>query len=74
LEKAGAQVIPIVLNDPDVFEKINQINGVLIPGGSCDMFKFCSMVLTYIQLQNKAGRHYPVWGTCLGFQYLGRWG
>ena len=50
LEKAGAQVIPIVMDDPDVFQKINCINGLLIPGGVGDMYQFCHMILTYIKL------------------------
>ncbi|XP_005182858.1 gamma-glutamyl hydrolase [Musca domestica] len=85
LEAAGARVIPIWNNrSQDYYESImNKINGILLPGGAIyfnkkyctkDMTSHCydsSRCIFEIARQlNEQGRHFPLWGTCLGYQML----
>jgi len=77
LEMGGARVVPICYHWP--FSKINeilsQINGVLFPGGAVDRVfntDFYDYVKVYHHIFNYAKRqqHFPLWGTCLGFEFL----
>ncbi|XP_067836270.1 gamma-glutamyl hydrolase [Heptranchias perlo] len=77
LESAGARVVPISINlTEDEYAKLfYSINGVLIPGGGANLITspYAKIAALYYNLALKAkdhGTHFPVWGTCLGFEEL----
>ncbi|CAL8337863.1 unnamed protein product [Merluccius merluccius] len=77
LESSGARVVPIRINlsDEDYFRIFNSINGLLLPGGDVDLqtsqFSRVSKIFYNLALKaNDEGDHFPIWGTCQGFQQL----
>lgn len=80
IEMAGAQVIPVLLNQDDrYYERIfQQTNGLLFPGGDnlLDPNKRTPMMEAAKKLYkmavdaNDRGDFYPIWGTCLGLELL----
>ncbi|KAK7136633.1 hypothetical protein R3I93_016850 [Phoxinus phoxinus] len=77
LESAGARVVPIRINRTrEEYEKLfNAINGLLLPGGNVDIEKsqFAKVSRIFYDLAMKANNdsdHFPIWGTCQGFQQL----
>ncbi|KAK0149084.1 Gamma-glutamyl hydrolase [Merluccius polli] len=77
LESSGARVVPIRINlsDEDYFRIFNSINGLLLPGGDVDLqtsqFSRVSKIFYNLALKaNDDGDHFPIWGTCQGFQQL----
>lgn len=80
IEGAGAQVLPILLNQNDsYYEKVfKQTNGLLLPGGDnlLDPHKNTPMMVAAKKLYklavaaNDRGDFYPIWGTCLGMELL----
>lgn len=80
IESAGAQVLPILLNQDDsYYERVfRQTNGLLFPGGDnlLDPNKNTPMMYAAKKLYkmavdaNNQGNYYPIWGTCLGLELL----
>lgn len=80
IEMAGAQVVPVLLNQNDsYYENIfQQTNGLLLPGGDnlLDPNKRTPMMVAAKKLYklavdaNDRGDFYPIWGTCLGLELL----
>ncbi|XP_004642424.2 gamma-glutamyl hydrolase [Octodon degus] len=77
LESAGARVIPIRLNltYAEYEELFKSINGILLPGGGSDLetSNYAKVSKIFYELSKKSfddGDHFPVWGTCLGFEEL----
>jgi gamma-glutamyl hydrolase len=74
LEVGGARSIPIpydATNTTLLDELYGQINGLLLPGGAADLPFSVTYLLTKIVHANAIGHDYfPVWGTCLGFEFL----
>lgn len=72
LESAGARSIPIPYNaDQDLISEIfSQINGILFPGGSADLPNSARYVWDLAVHRNLNGDYFPVWGTCLGFEFM----
>lgn len=80
IESAGAQVLPILLNQNDSYyeQMFNQTNGLLFPGGDnlLDPTKRTPMMVAAKKLYqlavdaNDRGDYYPIWGTCLGLELL----
>lgn len=80
VESAGAQAIPILLNqDEAYYERVfKQTNGLLLPGGDnlLDPHKSTPMMVAAKRLYrlakeaNDRGDFYPIWGTCLGLELL----
>lgn len=80
IESAGAQVLPILLNQDDsYYEKVfEQTNGLLFPGGDnlLDPNKNTPMMFAAKKLYklafdaNNKGNFYPIWGTCLGLELM----
>jgi len=80
IESAGAQVLPILLNENDAYyeQVFRQTNGLLLPGGDnlLDPNKRTPMMLAASKLYklaveaNNRGDYYPIWGTCLGLELL----
>lgn len=72
LEAGGARSIPIPYDaSPALLDDLfGQINGLLLPGGKSDMPPGVPYLLDKIVDSNKQGNYFPVWGTCLGFEFL----
>ncbi|XP_061386415.1 gamma-glutamyl hydrolase B-like [Musca vetustissima] len=81
LEAAGAKVIPIWNNRPRIYYEsiMNKINGILMPGGAIFFNpKFCTKDMTSHAYTSskiifdiaRQLKHFPLWGTCLGYQLL----
>ncbi|GJL61299.1 MAG: hypothetical protein NPIRA03_41560 [Nitrospirales bacterium] len=76
--QAGGRVLPILLNQPDVYydEIFEQTNGILFPGGNqgidpSDIYTEEGEILWNLAKEaNDRGDYYPIWGTCLGFEEL----
>ncbi|XP_052742130.1 gamma-glutamyl hydrolase A [Bicyclus anynana] len=78
VEKSGARVVPILIGrDRSYYRNIlRKINGVIFPGG---VSKFnntngyadaAKHIYELAQELNDAGDYFPIFGTCLGFQFL----
>ncbi|CAL8402645.1 unnamed protein product [Arctogadus glacialis] len=77
VESAGARVVPIRINLPEeeYVRIFNSINGLLLPGGDVDIetsqFSRVSKIFYSLALKaNDDGDHFPIWGTCQGFQQM----
>lgn len=76
--QAGGRVLPILLGQSrDYYEQVfQQTNGLLFPGGNQgidpdDIYTEEGEILWNLAKEaNDAGDHYPIWGTCLGFEEL----
>ncbi|XP_078254695.1 gamma-glutamyl hydrolase-like [Rhinoraja longicauda] len=77
LESGGARVAPISikLTVSEYTKLFHSINGVLFPGGdnSVQESRYSEIAAIFynlaLQVKDK-GIHFPVWGTCLGFEEL----
>mmetsp|Transcript_27625 Transcript_27625/g.42265 ORF Transcript_27625/g.42265 Transcript_27625/m.42265 type:complete len:376 (-) Transcript_27625:148-1275(-) len=74
LEAAGARsiVIPFYADDDTVEDIFGQINGLLLPGGTAidavpDSVK---KLWSLAKKSNDDGDVFPIWGTCLSFEYM----
>ena len=77
LESSGARVVPIPFNwtERKIRYALDQVNGVLFPGGDVDRtvnddFKEYIDTFKYIFDYAKRRKHFPLWATCLGFEFL----
>mmetsp|Transcript_85631 Transcript_85631/g.266272 ORF Transcript_85631/g.266272 Transcript_85631/m.266272 type:complete len:352 (-) Transcript_85631:6-1061(-) len=72
LESAGAESLPIPYGSTEeqVEQLFPQLNGVLFPGGGASLPRGARSVLRLALAANDNGTHFPVWGTCLGFEWL----
>ncbi|CAN9506030.1 unnamed protein product [Ophioblennius macclurei] len=77
LESAGARVVPVRINlSPEEYRTLfNSINGILIPGGSANIYssgyqRAAEFFFEAAMEATKQGDFFPVWGTCLGFEQI----
>ena len=77
LESSGARVVPIMndLTEEEIIKLIYSINGVFFPGGrdnlkSSGFAKTTRIIFNLAKKLNDNGDYFPLWGTCLSFQYL----
>jgi gamma-glutamyl hydrolase len=78
IEMSGAQVVPIFAfsSQSEIAALLPKINGVLFPGGDepIDITQRWTLnakfILEWAIKENDAGRVFPVWGTCLGYETL----
>ena len=72
IEAQGARVVPIIYGEPKevTIDKLSKINGVLMPGGAGDYYELAGTILDYIKTENEKGKYYPLWGICLGFEFI----
>uniref|UniRef100_A0A1A9X0N4 folate gamma-glutamyl hydrolase n=1 Tax=Glossina brevipalpis TaxID=37001 RepID=A0A1A9X0N4_9MUSC len=78
IESSGGRVVPIWIGQPrEYYEDImKKINGVLLPGGSTyfnqsNGYHDAGRHIYNIAIEmNDNGIHFPLWGTCLGFELL----
>lgn len=72
LEASGARVVPINYyaskNELDtIFESVN---GLFFPGGGAVFPASAQYMFDKVVAANDAGDYMPLWGTCMGFQWL----
>ena len=72
LEAAGARVVPINYNakDSELDTLFNSVNGIFFPGGGSSFPHQAQYLFDKVVAANKAGDFFPLWGTCMGFQWL----
>ncbi|KAL9957118.1 hypothetical protein ACROYT_G038720 [Oculina patagonica] len=77
IESAGGRVVPIRndLSEEQLEKLFHSINGVLFPGGGADIYnspyeRTGKILFNLAVKANDAGDVFPLWGTCLGFQFL----
>jgi gamma-glutamyl hydrolase len=72
LESAGARVVPInyYSSNAQLDTIFKSVNGVFFPGGSASFPKQAQYMYDKIVAANDAGDYFPLWGTCMGFQWL----
>ena len=72
LESAGARVIPInfYATNEELDIIFNGVNGFLFPGGGVTLPPSAQYVYDKVIKANDAGDFTPLWGTCMGFQWL----
>ncbi|RHY33143.1 hypothetical protein DYB32_001813, partial [Aphanomyces invadans] len=72
VESAGGRGVRIPYNasTAELDELLKSVNGVLFPGGSGDPNEAAEYIYNKAIELNDKGDHFPVWGTCLGFEWL----
>lgn len=73
LESAGARTIAIPFEaSSDLLDELfTQIHMVFLPGGDAEYpTAMLNYLLDKIRQHNLQGHYFPVWGTCLGFEFL----
>lgn len=72
IESAGAISIPIPYDADELLirEIFSQINGILFPGGDSALPPGAQILWNLALESNARGEYFPVWGTCLGFEFL----
>jgi gamma-glutamyl hydrolase len=81
IEMSGARTAPIIFTwSPEkIDEVLSQVNGVLFPGGSIDRtsnndfrkyINTYKQIISYAKEQTETGNHFPLWSTCLGFEFM----
>lgn len=83
MESGGAEVVPLQYDMPKerLTFLLERINGVMFHGGDSSFVDkkgnltplgaTMDFIVKYVIEQNNNGKHYPLWGTCLGFQAIG---
>jgi len=74
VEASGARVVPLIESEGEevMLQKLSKLNGVLFPGGGSNYRVFAGQIYEKVVEFNDEGQVYPLWGTCLGFQYMVR--
>uniref|UniRef100_K3WYU7 folate gamma-glutamyl hydrolase n=1 Tax=Globisporangium ultimum (strain ATCC 200006 / CBS 805.95 / DAOM BR144) TaxID=431595 RepID=K3WYU7_GLOUD len=72
IEMGGGRVVPIPYNAPKEYlqEMLPQLNGLLFPGGAATVNDRAEYLYKLAIDLNDNGTYFPVWGTCLGFEWL----
>lgn len=72
LEAAGARVLPIPWDSTEEMasDVFHNINGLLFIGGNSILPVAARVIWDMANQANAAGDFFPIWGTCLGFEYL----
>ena len=77
LESSGARVVPIMndLNEDETEKLFYSINGALFPGGGVNFVtsgyaRIGKQIFNLAKKSYDAGDYFPIWGTCLGNQFL----
>jgi gamma-glutamyl hydrolase len=75
LEAAGARVVPLILGEPEEItrDKLSKLNGIFLPGGDGDFFYYGKFIYDTVKEYNDKGIHYPIWGTCIGYEDMSIW-
>jgi len=84
IEQIGANIVPIpyTLEKDEIDGLLRQLNGLILPGGGTAVFgksfyEFYRQrvyhALNIAKKINEEGMHFPVWGTCMGFEQIINW-
>jgi gamma-glutamyl hydrolase len=73
IESAGGRVVPLLYTTPipEMKKILRQVNGLLLTGGAFVYPDVMTSVFDEVVAMNQEGIYFPVWGTCLGFQWVG---
>ena len=72
LEGSGARVVPInfFATEAELDALLPSLNGVFFPGGDAEFPKAAQYTFNKVKEFNDAGEYFPLWGTCMGFEWL----
>lgn len=77
IESSGGRPVPIHINMSDEYyhNMFNSINGVLFPGGDANLtnsgYAIAGRKIFELAVKaNRKGDYFPIFGTCLGFEFL----
>jgi len=72
LESAGARVVPInyYANNDELDTLFSSLNGLFFVGGGAAFPASAQYLFDKVVAANDAGDFFPLWGTCMGFQWL----
>jgi gamma-glutamyl hydrolase len=72
LESAGGRVVPINYHaSNEELDKIfSSVNGLFFTGGDAEFPNQAQYIYDKVIAANKAGDFFPLWGTCMGFEWL----
>eukprot|EP00747_Dinoflagellata_sp_TGD_P212993 gnl/TRDRNA2_/TRDRNA2_86016_c0_seq1.p1 gnl/TRDRNA2_/TRDRNA2_86016_c0~~gnl/TRDRNA2_/TRDRNA2_86016_c0_seq1.p1 ORF type:complete len:332 (+),score=37.72 gnl/TRDRNA2_/TRDRNA2_86016_c0_seq1:51-1046(+) len=72
IEAAGGRAMPVSYysSDEEIDHLASSLNGVLFPGGEAPLPRAAERLLNRSLEMHKTGAPLPVWGTCLGFEWL----
>lgn len=72
VESSGGRVVPInyYSSDSEISDLFLHLNGFLFPGGGSAFPKAAQKVFDLTKSANLKGDFMPLWGTCMGFQWL----
>jgi len=72
IESAGGRVVPLPTNisDADAKKTLHSLNGLLFTGGSGAITDNARYLFKHALEFNKRGSYFPVWATCLGFEWV----
>jgi len=72
VELAGARAVPVSYysTDAEIDDIMTQVNGFLFPGGDNELPPAAQRVVDNSLSASAAGGHFPVWGACLGFEWI----
>ena len=72
VEMAGGRAVPLsyAMDNATSLELYGQLNGVLFPGGASALPDAARAAVAYSEAAARRGEVFPVWGTCLGFEWL----
>jgi gamma-glutamyl hydrolase len=65
---AKTKVFPKESNDVEAL--FNSVNAFLIPGGGSGLAPLADAMIKRARKAHDAGDYFPVWGTCLGFEWI----
>ena len=72
VESAGARVVPVSYNANKSYLDFlfASLNGFLLPGGDSPFPESAQHIFDLTVSANDRGEYSPLWGTCLGFEWL----
>jgi len=78
LEQSGARVVPIWVDasHDEIRKQFSNLNGILFTGGGLSLaahtqyYQTAQFIFNLAKEANDKGDHFPIWGTCMGFQLL----
>lgn len=72
LESAGARVVPInyYATESELDNLFSKLNGFFFPGGGSAFPASAQYIFDKVVAANDNGDFIPLWGTCMGFQWL----
>lgn len=72
IEMGGGRAVPLsyIASNQTTLSWLKQLNGVLLPGGGSDLPDAARLAIQYGMDMWAQGEVFPVWGTCLGFEWV----